>query len=193
MGVRWGRSCVGGGGYRSWAFGRSNGCDSVMTFFAFYFTMRWIDRNLCFGDLQLSCPAHDRWWALQPLGYLHRPLNAKYGMHVSQSVCGPSNLSVPTLLALQSNHQMRALARWNSRAFHYFTDPAVNTDSYHHNPSGKISSFPWHQPGTWSNRHAEQEGNPSLETWLTWEMHCPLAAELEMRHIFSLRSHALPW
>lgn len=72
------------------------------------------------------------------------------------------------------------------------------SNSYHHNASSKISSFiPWHQPGTWSNRHARRTrkrmkpkcGNLAD---LEWEKHCPLAAELEMRHTFpceAMRCH----
>lgn len=85
----------------------------------------------------------------------------------SQSVCGPSNVSV---LALQSNHQMRALARWNSRAFHYFTDPAVIVIITTH--QAKFPLLPHDiSPGhdlTVTHAEQEREGNPSVGTWLTW-------------------------
>lgn len=88
----------------------------------------------------------------------------------SQSVCGPSNVSVQTLLALQSNHQMRALARWNSRAFHCFTDPAVIVIITTHQAKSPLLPHdisPGHDQ-TVTHAEQEREGNPSVGTWLTW-------------------------
>lgn len=82
-------------------------------------------------------------------------------------MCGPSNVSV---LALQSNHQMRALARWNSRAFHYFTDPAVIVIITTHQAKSPLLPHDISPGHDLTVTHAEQEreGNPSVGTWLTW-------------------------
>lgn len=124
VGVRWGRSFVGGGGYRSLAFGRLwlryelfcflfhralNRSKSLFWWFTIVMSSPWSMMGITTFGVFASTAECEVWHACE----------------TSQSVCGPSNVSVQTLLALQSNHQMRALARWNSRAFHYFTDPAV--------------------------------------------------------------------
>lgn len=169
VGVRWGRSCVGGGGYRSLAFGRL-WLRYELFCFLFHRALNRSKSLFWWFTIVMSSP-----WSMMGITTFGvfastAECESMACMWDSQSVCGPSNVSVQTLLALQSNHQMRALARWNSRAFHYFTDPAVIVIITTHQAKSPLLPHdisPGHDQ-TVTHAEQEREGNPSVGTWLTW-------------------------
>lgn len=123
--------------------------------------------------------------------------------HVSQSaliVYPYKNLTSPTTYSVIYNLITRCV-RWRDGIHvHFIILQILQSNSYHHNNAKRKSpSFtPWHQAGTWSNRHAEQEkrrkakfGKPG------WPGSTGKALSFDGRAgdetYSSLRSHALPW